>query len=60
MSQKVDDLHVPVIYKEQRTGRPYKLMLFKTEDLYKNAEDRYKNIGMVINHLFANEVKAQI
>lgn len=60
VSQKVDDFGVPVIYKEQRTGRLYKLMLFKNEDLYKNPEDRHKNIGMVINHLSAKELKAQI
>jgi len=52
IARELMKLSIPVDCKEERTGRPYKLILTKTEELYTAAENRYKAIerALVLLH----------
>ena len=42
---------IPLDMKTDTSGRPYKLVLTKSNDLYKTAKNRYLLIGKVLNKL---------
>jgi len=57
IERELRELRLHVDCKEERTGRPYKLILTKTEKLYTAAENRYKEIekALVLLNTFSHQ-----
>jgi len=51
MSSKIRNLYIPVKEKIDKGGRPYKLILTKTDELHKESKKRYNNLLGAIEDL---------
>jgi hypothetical protein len=51
ISREVMRLGIPVVCKIEQTGRPYKLILTKTTELYTTAKNRYQAIEQALKKL---------
>ena len=62
ITQEVKKLGIPIDCIVEHTGRPYKLILTKTKELYSQAEKRYKAIEQAMKklNLFSRQYKITV
>ena len=56
--QAIDQLSIPVLHKTEHTGSPHKLIITKTDNLYKGAKQRFDNLEKALSRL--NSLAAEL